>query len=193
MLVLNAVEQRILEQARTMPLEEPPPPWIRASAVPVGGVLAGGWAQQDRLVLISPDGYSVTDPGTGRRLLRDHDAAQTYAARSGNNLTFVMPGVGERVPVFGVWGGDGVHVTDDGWEADVIAPWWPRQDTIIRTPFIPGSRLHGYLDRAHLLRLQLLDGWLKCGFSPSGMHLLILGSGGAEIFSRPRQPSSSST
>ena len=181
---LTPYETEILAQARSLVAGDPPKPWRRSVIVDAAGVQVGGWTKDDQVLVISVDGYSVTAADTGRRLVRDRDQATTFAALSPDRMLFRVPTTGEAVSVFGVYGGNGIHQTQDGWGVEVIYPWWPRAAVIMRTPFVRGSGLHNYLDRAHVIELHRLDGWLRCGFSPSGRPLLILGSAGAELFSR---------
>jgi hypothetical protein len=177
-------EERVLAEARALVPGEPPPPWRRGHFVLAGGVQVGGWTRDNFVVIVSFSGYSVTDPDTGKRLIRDRDEAATQVALTPDGLGFRLPTTNEGVPVFGIYGGDGSHITNDGWGVERICPWWPRENVIMRTPFVPESGQHGYLDRAHLLEVRLASTWLRCGFSSSERHLLILGSDGAEIYSR---------
>jgi hypothetical protein len=146
-------------------------------------VIAGGWTADEHVLVASHDGYSVTNTA-GERLIRDRDVIGTYDALSRPGLSFRIPQTGESVAVFGIYGGDGIHGTGEGWELEVAYPWWPRSEVIMRTPRTRGSQQSG-LDRSHLLSLKrLMPERLRCGFSPSGRHLMILGSAGAELFSR---------
>ncbi len=179
---LSEYQEQLLAHARAMSPGPPPPPWAAIPFLQAGGVLAGGWTQSDQVVLISSDGYSVSSPRTGERLVRDRDDARTMAALAPDNLSFLIPATGERISVFGVWGGDGSHSTADGWAVDVIYPWWPEADVLLWPPRGIGSR--GYLDGA-----SLLDGvggatWRGCGFSPSGDCLMLLTSDGAHVYVR---------
>lgn len=181
---LTSYQQDILKQARAMKPGEPPHPWGNRLIVPAAGVLAGGWDKNDNIILISSDGYSLTNPASGERLIRNRDSEITFKSISSGYLDFKIPDNGEEIRIFGLNAGDGTHITQDGWILEVIYPWWPLDVVIIKTPFVVGSGLHAYLDRAHMIKLLRLDGWLKCGFSPSDKYFVVLGSGGAEIFSR---------
>jgi len=88
-------------------------------------VVAAGWTRGSQLLLVSAAGYSLSDPATGARLIRERDEEVAWAALSPETLSFTEPRTGERMGVFGVWGGDGVHVSADGWEVEPIYPWWP--------------------------------------------------------------------
>jgi len=72
-------------------------------------------------------------------------------------------------------------MTADGWQVEVIYPWWPRATVVLDYLYITN---YTYLKNATAIDLQRLDGMIKCGFSPSGKHLIMMGSGGALIYSR---------
>jgi hypothetical protein len=100
---------------------------------------------------------------------------------SGDYLSFRIPLSGQDISIFGFESGDGIHVTNDGWMLEVIHPWWPRASVILDQAFVPN---YEYLKQATMIDLIRLDGKIKCGFSPSGKHFVILGSGGALLYSR---------
>lgn len=101
---------------------------------------------------------------------------------SPDGLRFLLPGRLE-VPVFGIWGGDGAHMTADGWKLAVIYPLWPCEHVVIWSPWEPGRS--DYFEGARLLRLHRLeDHQLRVGFAPSGRKFMILGSAGAEVYTR---------
>jgi hypothetical protein len=133
------------------------------------------------VLLVSLAGYSLTDPWTGERLVRDRDAERAEAAFSRARLTFTVPATRDEVPVFGLPGGDGLHQTPDGWSVEIVYPWWPVPAVMLVPPQGPGTR---YLDGAHVLDLPGLGTPLGCGFSPSGRLLMVLDSAGAHLFSR---------
>ncbi len=181
---LNEGQAEVLQKARELKPTEPPRPWGNRKIISASGVLAAGWDKSGNILLVSTDGYSLTNPDIGERISRNEDRERTYAAISSSNLRFQNPETEEPIDIFGVNGGDGIHRTQDGWTLKKIYPWWPREDVIIKSPFILGSGRYHLLDDAYLIKLIRLDGWLKCGFSPSGKHFAIIGSGGAEVFSR---------
>lgn len=182
---LSDFEKSILTQARHMTLADPPIPWKRNHIISTAGVFAAGWDEAENVLLISNDGYSLTDPVTGKRIARETNREVTYEAITPDHLSFEIPALEKPMRIFGINGGDGIHLTEDGWELEVIYPWWPRSIVIIRTPFVLDSEMHGYLDRAHAIQLERLENTIvKCGFSPSGNRFMISGSSGAEVFSR---------
>ena len=179
---LASFQQALLAEARALTPGPPPPPWTAAPHVVAGGILAGGWTSDGHIVLISSAGYSVIDPTTGARVIRNRDPETTFAAFAPDPLTFVEPETGEHVRVFGVWGGDGVHVTSDGWELEVIYPWWPEVDVLLRPPRGPG--MHGFLEGAYLLDGLVGVTWRGCGFAPSGDCFMLLASDGPIVYLR---------
>lgn len=181
---LNEYQVGLLNRARALKPTVPPEPWGHKIIVSAAGVLAAGWDQSENVLLISSDGYSLTEPLSGARLIRNRDYEITFASILPGNLYFRTIETQEIIPIFGVWGGDGIHMTEDGWSLAYIYPWWPEATVLIKRPFVPGSGRTGLLDDAYLIQLERLEGWLKCGFSPSGKHFAVIGSGGAEIFSR---------
>ncbi|WP_347723181.1 hypothetical protein [Lysinibacillus capsici] len=172
-------ELDLLANAQSLICTKPPIPWAYETSIAANGVLACGWDHEENIVLISGSGYSVTEPITGRRLHRERDMDETYDRMSDDRLTFQLPQ--GTISIFGFEAGDGIHMTADGWQVEVIYPWWPRATVVIDYLYITN---YTYLKNATAIDLQRLDGMIKCGFSPSGKHLIIMGSGGALIYSR---------
>jgi len=176
--------EALLVEVRALRPGPPPAPWTLRPFLHAGGVVAAGWTRGSQLLLVSASGYSLSDPATGARLIRERDEEVAWAALSPETLSFTEPRTGERVGVFGVWGGDGVHVSADGWAVEPIYPWWPEVDVLLRPPHRGGAR--GYLEGA--ARLEHTRGgttWRGCGFSPSGAHLVLVWSDGAQLYVRP--------
>ncbi|KOP67460.1 hypothetical protein AMS62_21095 [Bacillus sp. FJAT-18019] len=171
----------LLHQAQAKEPAKPPHPWIHEVIIPAGGCIACGWDAEENLVLISSSGYSITQPLTGNRIYRDQDPNISDTHMSADSLSFRIPHSGQDIPIFGFESGDGIHMTNDGWMLEVIYPWWPRASVALDQLFVPG---YEYLQQAVMIDLNRLDGRIKCGFSPSGRHFVILGSGGALIYSR---------
>lgn len=178
---LDPYQQGLLSQARSLLPEPPPGPWRAGVNIHAGGIVAAGW-DEDRIVLLSHSGYSMIHPSTGERLARDRDRDATWTALAQDRLSFTIPATSKKIPVFGIWGGDGCHVTADGWRVEVIYPWWPLPAVILGAPIGPGA--NGPLEGATLLDGVDGGGWICCGFSPSGSHLMIVESAGPLIVSR---------
>ncbi|WP_338543377.1 hypothetical protein [Paenibacillus tundrae] len=171
----------LLYRAQEMIPTKPPEPWRNEVVIQAAGCIACGWNSDENLVLISSSGYSLNDSDTGLTIHRDRDANNTYDSMSPDQLTFRIPYNDECISIFGFDSGDGNHVTHDGWSVEVIYPWWPLASVIIENVFHPN---YNYLESATMIDLNRLDGSVKCGFSPSGNKLVILGSGGALIYTR---------
>jgi len=176
---VTAHETELLHAARALVPCAPPKPWSRSAFIIAGGVVAAGWTEDENVILVSHDGYSVCAPD-GQRLARDRE----YAGLSSDRLSFVVPGHSQAVRVFGVYGGDGAWCTSDGWSVSVIYPLWPRPWLVLRRPAEPGAK--GFLHGATRLDLGGLDehDWLRVGFSPSGRHLAVASASGCLVVSR---------
>jgi hypothetical protein len=142
-------------------------------------VIAAGWTDDEKVLLVSHDGYSVCAPD-GQRVARDRE----YVGLSPDRLSFATPGYARPVRVFGLYGGDGAWCTVDGWSVAIIHPLWPRPWLILRRPV--GAGAQGLLPGATRLDLKGLDehDWLRVGFSPSGKHLAIASASGCMVVSR---------
>lgn len=173
--------QKLREEALSLP-PETPAPWTLSAYIHAGGVIAAGWDSQENVILVSHDGYSVCDPRTGERLIRDPDPEMGYGGLSETGLEYSVPATGETRPVFGIFGGGGILVSPrDHWELEIIAPDWPDEMVILREPG-PGGR--DYLEGAHRLDLGLAGTLRGCGFAPSGRQFIVVASDGAVVFRR---------
>lgn len=179
--VRTPFEIDLLHQAQGMSASNPPSPWGNEIVIPASGCIACGWDQSENLVLISSSGYSITEVATGALIHRDRDSELTDDRISNDQLSFEIPVHNEVIDIFGFEAGDGIKITNDGWSVQVIYPWWPRASVILEHLFRANYQ---YLKDATLLDIKRLDGDLKCGFSPTGKCLVILGSGGAVVYSR---------
>jgi hypothetical protein len=74
---LTEYERVLLERARAMVADEPPRPWGNRITLSAAGVVAGGWDDSESVVLISHEGYSISNPRSGLRLVRNRDAELT--------------------------------------------------------------------------------------------------------------------
>jgi hypothetical protein len=189
---LDALERAQLKRARTLVPGAPPAPWNTQAVISAAWVLAAGWDDEENIVLISNDGYSVSAARTGERLIRNRDASVTYAALSADHLSFTVPDTGRTISVFGLASGDGVHTTGDGWHLEVIYPWWPRATVLLIRPYVyvAGSGPDDYYGRAQAIEFLRLEesNWVRTGFSPSGRSAMIVGSAGVEVMSRDSTP-----
>ncbi|QOT11144.1 MULTISPECIES: hypothetical protein [unclassified Paenibacillus] len=179
--IRTTFEIDLLRFAQAKEPTKPPRPWTAEVIIPASGCIACGWDADENLVLISSSGYSLTQAITGTVIHRDRDSDLTEDHMSGDHLSFRIPLSRQDISIFGFESGDGIHATNDGWMLEVIHPWWPRASVILDQVFVPN---YEYLKQATMIDLNRLDGKIKCGFSPSGKHFVILGSGGALLYSR---------
>lgn len=175
-------ELALLEKAQKMIPQVPPLPWRQQTVLSASGVIAAGWDSKENIILISSNsGYSINHSMTGERILRDRDTDRTENNIIDRGLKFIIPESAEEIEIFGIEAGDGVHLTDEGWSLEVIYPWWPRASVIIDHVFVQG---YEYLLNATMLDIPRLDGWIKCGFAPSGNQFMVIGSGGAVVYAK---------
>ncbi|GIN10898.1 hypothetical protein J26TS2_07650 [Shouchella clausii] len=179
--IRTSYELALLEKAQKMVPKAPPLPWRQQAVLSASGVIAAGWDSNENIILLTSSGYSINHAMTGERILRDRDTDRTENNIIDRGLKFIIPDSGEEIDLFGIEAGDGVHLTVEGWSLEVIYPWWPRASVIIDHVFVQG---HEYLLNATMLDIPRLDGWIKCGFAPSGNKFMVIGSGGAMVFAK---------
>ncbi len=176
----------LLEKARSLHPDKPPPPWDTRIVVAGGGIIAAGWDSQENVLLISfGGGISLTEARTGKRLMRDRNTDHALSWLSIADQTFTLPGSKTPIPVFGLYGGDGIYTSPDWWTIEFIYPWWPQEAVVLCEPGAKGTGSEHYFDQRHLLDLSgIAPENLHGGFSRSGQHLMIFSSSGAVVFSR---------
>ena len=181
---LNSYEQNMLTKARQLIPSDPPAPWRYVQDIEAPSLIAAGWDPDENLVLISQAGYSINVAHTRKQLLLDLDA-DVYTHLTERRLRFHIPKSQTTINVFGVTSGDGIHYMRSGeevWILNIIYPWWPRGLVTLRPPVLGGR---GLWKKTTALKLLLVGGeWMRCGFSPSGEHFVVIGSQGAEVFTR---------
>jgi hypothetical protein len=92
----------------------------QANPVPVGGVVAVGFLDEDRIIVGSHSGVGVFDVHTGDRIERTHD--EDYNWYQGDPPFIRHPSSqGVRlIRAAGLWGGDLDQSTTDGWTCHQI-------------------------------------------------------------------------
>jgi hypothetical protein len=140
-----------------------------------------GFDARGRLLVLSLDGYGIVDPVSLETVERDRGCDAT-AALSVERLTFRVPSTGENVAVWGLWGGDGSHMTSDGWRVATVHPWWPHDRIVLWRPGRPGET--DYFAGATAI-YDSLGTWHGAGFSPDGHHLALVESSAVGFVSRP--------
>lgn len=166
-------------------VQEPSSPWTKRIVVPAAGIIAGGWTLDNKVFLLSSDGYSVSDPITGQREIRNYDEDNTAMRKlSKDNLEFTIDEFQQTIKIFGLRGGDGNHCTTDFWKLDSFSPSLGQQIVGIQNLKTSQNQIE-YWREFELISLTRLEyTTLKFGFSPNEKHFGIFGTGGAEIFTR---------
>lgn len=166
-------------------VQEPSLPWANRIVVPAAGIIAGGWTLDNKVFLFSTNGYSVSDPITGLREIRNYDEGNTAMRKlSRDNLEFTIDELQQTIKIFGLRGGDGNHCTTDLWNLDSFSPSLGQQIVGIKNLKSSQNQTE-YWREFELISLTRLEyTTLKFGFSPNEKHFGIFGSGGAEIFTR---------
>lgn len=166
-------------------VKDPSLPWTSRVVISAAGIIASGWTFDNKVFLFSSDGYSVSDPLTGQREIRNYDEDNSAITKfSKDNLEYTIKELGQTIKIFGLRGGDGNHFTTDFWELASFSPSLGEQIVGIRdTKAI--KRQTEYWREFDLISLKRLEYCaLKFGFSPNEKHFGVFGSGGAEIFTR---------
>jgi hypothetical protein len=166
-------------------VKEPSLPWTNRVVISAAGIIASGWTHDNKVFLFSSDGYSVSDPTTGQREIRNYDEGNTAISKfSKDNLEFTIDELGQTIKIFGLRGGDGNHCTTDFWDLTSFSP--SRGEQIVGLQNMktrqPQTEYWREFDLISLIRLEYTS--LKFGFSPNEKHFGIFGSAGAEIFTR---------
>ena len=166
-------------------LKDPILPWKNRIVISAAGILASGWTVENKVFLYSSDGYSVTNPMTGEREIRNYDNDNSTTNNfSKDNLEFTIDELRETIKIFGIAGGDGNHLTSDFWSLDTFHPALGEQIIGLRN-LKDRQNNPEYWRNFNLISLTRLEyATLKFGFSPNEKHFGIFGSGGAEIFTR---------
>ena len=72
-------------------LTEPQEPWGNRVVISAAGIIAGGWTIDNKVFLLSSDGYSISNPLTGEREIRNRDEENTAMSKfSKDNLEFTI-------------------------------------------------------------------------------------------------------
>jgi hypothetical protein len=166
-------------------VQEPSLPWAKRTVIPASGIIASGWTHNNKVFLLSSDGYSISDPTTGLREIRNYDEDNSAMTKfSKDNLEFTIDELQQTIKVFGLKGGDGNHCTSDFWDLTSFSPSLGEQIVGLRNIKNIQSQAE-YWKEFELISLRRLEYTeLKYGFSPNEKHFGIFGSAGAEIFTR---------
>lgn len=146
-------------------------PWGLTVTVAVGGLVAMGFLDEDRVIVGSHDGTGVFSAVTGERLERER--IEDYGWYQGDPAWIRRTESGETrlVPAAGLWGGSLARRTDDGWEC-AVSP----SGAMISAP---GERAVSVEDPEELR---------ACGFSPGGRLFAVATSSTLHLLSRAHAP-----
>ncbi len=154
--------------------------WVRHTCFPFEGLIGCGWTSNNQILLISHDKYVIYDSKRFDKLIEID--GHPYDKFSSDNLDFIVKESEEQVKIFGLFGGNGNCVSEDGWKLEVIYPNWPNAVVLIRKPDTRGLERWEGLRLVELELLEYVD--LKCGFSRNQEMFMISGHLGVEVFIR---------
>ena len=97
--------------------------WGPVQPIMVGGLLAVGFLDEDRVIVGSHNGIGVLDAGSGARIDRVGDPHGDYAwyQESPPSAVYADDDGEHRVPVAGLWGGELPDSTMDGWTCQRVS------------------------------------------------------------------------
>lgn len=97
-------------------LTDPPEPWTNRKIISASGIIASGWTLDNKIFLLSADGYSISNPISGEIEVRNYDESDTAMSKfSKDNLEFTVDEIKQTIKIFGLRGGNGNHLTSDRW------------------------------------------------------------------------------
>jgi hypothetical protein len=87
----------------------------RTICVAIGGVVAAGFMDEDRVIIGSHSGTGVFDVHTGERAERMHDEHYTWYQAAPPFIRYPSAEGVQLIRAAGLWGGDLDQSTADGW------------------------------------------------------------------------------
>ncbi len=95
--------------------------WGSVRAIRVGGIVAVGFLDEQRVIVGSHDGLGVVDAATGALLDRVADPHGDYAwlREDAPAMRYSDQAGHQDIPIAGLWGGALATETDDGWHCAV--------------------------------------------------------------------------
>jgi hypothetical protein len=166
-------------------LTKPRNPWTIMAIIPAAGIIASGWTIENKVFLLSSDGFLLSNPLTGEKEYRNYNEDNnTINKFSKDNLEYRIDELNQSIKIFGLRGGNGNHLTSDFWNLNSFHPTLGQQ--IVGLTNLKESNYElEYWRNFDLIKLEQLEySTLTYGFSPNEKHFGIFGSGGAEIYSR---------
>jgi hypothetical protein len=178
----------LIHRLRTAPLEDPPSPWHRRAAHPVGGLTDVGFGPaSDLLLVVSHDGRGLFDGLTGLRVARDRSTPEPgepgWQDVCALDAQGIGPLAGQTVRTSGLFGGGLALTTADGWAAERLVLDWP-DESLLLVP--PGACIYETRpDRSSAFtKVAVVREHRAWGFSPTGNSLVLATSSDVTIFSR---------
>ena len=180
-LLYNEYQRKILNHVQKLsPII--PDSWAFASYINVAGMFAVGWTDNNEVIVVTYDGYSIYDPLNGRYVLKNTERG-SYHLMSRDNLQFYIPERKKEYSVWGLYGGGGNCVASSGWKLQLMYPAWPNAVVGVQYPK-ELSTSNDKWENIDLLKLNYIDYIdLACGFSPSETIFLVGNGDGIETFS----------
>jgi hypothetical protein len=168
------------EKALKLVQGDAPYPWQNHQMLGAAGIFAAGWTKNSEFLMLSGDGYSLTNPLTGKLILFEVDEDKVYDNLDEDTTEFRIPSTGETIRLFGLHTGDGVKVIRD-WSIEIIYPVWPNSMVILEK-----SSKTEWEKKVSALKIEVTEagGWRSCGFSPSHKSFAVVGHAGVDFFSR---------
>jgi hypothetical protein len=81
----------------------PQEPWENRIVISASGIIAGGWTNDNKVFMLCSDGYSISNPITGEREIRNRDENNSAMNKfSADNLEFEIEEFNQRIKIFGL-------------------------------------------------------------------------------------------
>jgi hypothetical protein len=138
-----------------------------AIPVAIGGVVAVGFMDEDRVIVGSHSGVGVFDVRTAERIERTHDDAYNWYQGDPPSIRYPSAEGVRLIRAAGLWGGDLDQSTADGW-------------TCHRVDGGAVLRSEGQQD----FKIEDSEGYRAMGFSPGGGAFVYATSPTAHLASR---------
>jgi len=174
----EALRQHVLNAS----VQDPPPSWERHRSFGVGGLLAVGFGENERYLLVeSSNGRGVFDCVALERVARDYDMdAHTWSDLNRLECDGIGPLEGQSVRMAGLYGGGLSRGTGDGWSVDLVQIPWPDEYLVVAPP---DSSIYDLSTNITRLRPPF-TAVHAFGFSPSGRTLVLATSSDLTIYDR---------
>ncbi|MEQ8808571.1 MAG: hypothetical protein RIE59_05835 [Imperialibacter sp.] len=152
--------------------------WQKERVVSAAGVYGAAWTDDNKLIVISPDGYSITPCSAGGQQITRLGSNLPESAGYSDFTHYVTEEYPNPIEIFNWDNPVGKAKTSDGYLLFLS------NDGVNQEVFIKHQDDSNYLQVLPLERLETFD--LSFAFSPNDEFFAIVGSGGAEIFRRKK-------